>query len=131
MYDIPVMLGLMQITSLSLPVSSPFNEVSTRYTLQGQKVIFDQINLKSKDMAMTGSGEINFAEQRVSLWLSTTNPTLVGIPILGPLLTSANQELLRIHVKGTIDKPTVDAASFNTVATTVDEVFKGNDQENR
>jgi hypothetical protein len=131
MYDIPVMLGLMQITSLALPVTSPFNEVSTRYTLEGQKVIFDQINLKSKDMTMTGSGEMNFDRQNVSLWLSTTNPTLVGIPVLGPLLTTANQELLRIHVKGTIDQPTVAASSFNSVATTVDEVFKGTDQENR
>ena len=131
MYEIPVMLGLMQITNLALPVSSPFNDISTRYTLEGQKVIFDQIKLKSKDMQMTGNGEMNFAEQRVSLWLSTTNPNLVGIPILGPLLTGANQELLRIHVKGKIDQPKVDATSFNTVATTVDEVFNGNDQENR
>jgi hypothetical protein len=131
MYDIPVMLGLMQITSLALPVTSPFNEISTRYTLEGQKVIFDQINLKSKDMTMIGSGEMNFDTQNVSLWLSTTNPTLVGIPVLGPLLTTANQELLRIHVKGKIDKPTVAASAFNSVATTVDEVFKGTDQENR
>jgi hypothetical protein len=53
----------------------------------------------------------------------------VALPIVGPLLGGANQELLRIHIKGTIDRPKVSASTFDTVTTTVDEVFKGNDQE--
>jgi hypothetical protein len=65
----------------------------------------------------------------VSLWLATSNPALIALPIVGPLLGGANQELLRIHIKGTIDQPKVSATTFDTVTTTVDEVFKGNDQE--
>ena len=126
MYNIPVMLGLMQITNLALPVNSPFSQISTRYTLDGQKVIFETIDLKSKDMTMTGSGELDFALKRVSLWLVTNNPALVALPVLGPLLGGANQELLRIHIKGTIEEPKVTASTFDTVTTTVDQVFKGN-----
>ncbi len=65
----------------------------------------------------------------MSLWLATTNPALIALPIVGPLLGGANQELLRIHIKGTIDQPKVSASTFDTVTTTVDQVFKGNDQE--
>jgi len=129
MYNIPVMLGLMQITNLALPLHSPFSQISTRYTLEGQKVVFERIELKSNDMTMSGSGEMDFALRRVSLWLATNNPTLIALPVLGPLLSGANQELLRIHVKGTIEQPTVTASSFDTVTTTVDQVFKGTDQE--
>jgi hypothetical protein len=129
MYNIPVMLGLMQITNLALPLHSPFSQISTRYTLEGQKVVFERIELKSNDMTMSGSGEIDFALKRVSLWLATNNPTLIALPVLGPLLSGANQELLRIHVKGTIEQPTVSASTFDTVTTTVDQVFKGTDQE--
>jgi hypothetical protein len=129
MYNIPVMLGLMQITNLALPLSSPFSQISTRYTLEGRKVIFERIELKSNDMTMSGSGEMDFALKRVSLWLVTSNPALVALPVLGPLLSGANQELLRIHVKGTLDQPTVSASAFDTVTTTVDQVFKGTDQE--
>ncbi|MGD0138625.1 MAG: hypothetical protein ABSD28_07080 [Tepidisphaeraceae bacterium] len=129
MYNIPVMLGLMQITNLALPLHSPFSQISTRYTLEGQKVVFERIELKSNDMTMSGSGEIVFALKRVSLWLATNNPTLIALPVLGPLLSGANQELLRIHVKGTIEQPTVSASTFDTVTTTVDQVFKGTDQE--
>ena len=126
LYDIPVMLGLMQITNLQLPLNSPFDRITTRYTLEGQKVIFEKIDLKSNDVTMSGSGELDFAQRSVSLWLATNNPALIALPIVGPLLGGANQELLRVHIKGTIDQPKVSASTFDTVTTTVDQVFKGN-----
>jgi hypothetical protein len=126
LYNIPVMLGLMQITNLALPLNSPFSQISTRYTLDGQRVIFEKIDLRSKDMVMSGSGELNFELKSVSLWLVTSNPALVALPIIGPLLGGANEELLRIHVTGAIERPKVTASTFDTVTTTVDQVFKGN-----
>ncbi|MGD0463448.1 MAG: AsmA-like C-terminal domain-containing protein [Tepidisphaeraceae bacterium] len=126
MYNIPVMLGLMQITNLALPLNSPFTEISTRYSLDGEKVVFEQIDLKSKDMTMSGSGEMNFALKSVSLWLTTKNAALVALPVVGPLIGGANQELLRIHIKGTIEEPKVTASTFGTVTTTVDQVFQSN-----
>jgi hypothetical protein len=130
LYNIPLMLGLMQITNLQLPLSSPFNRIETRYTLEGQKATLEKIDLKSNDVTMSGTGELDFAKKRVSLWLATSNPALAALPVVGPLLGGADQELLRIHIKGTIDQPKVSASTFDTVTTTVDQVFKGNDQEN-
>jgi len=129
MYNIPVMLGLMQITNLGLPVSSPFTQISTRYSVDGQKVTFEKIDLKGKDLSMSGSGDLDFGLKQVSLWFTTNNTTLVALPIVGPLLGGANQELLRIHIKGTIQDPKVSASAFDTVRTTVDQVFRGNDTE--
>jgi hypothetical protein len=129
LYNIPVMLGLMQITNLQLPLSSPFKQIQTRYTLEGERVTFETIELKSNDVTMTGKGYLDFAAGQVSLWLATTNPALIALPVIGPLLGGANEELLRIHIKGTIDRPKISASTFDTVTTTVDQVFKGNDQE--
>jgi hypothetical protein len=123
------MLGLMQITNLQLPLSSPFKQIQTRYTLEGERVTFETIELKSNDVTMTGKGYLDFAAGQVSLWLATTNPALIALPVIGPLLGGANEELLRIHIKGTIDRPKISASTFDTVTTTVDQVFKGNDQE--
>jgi hypothetical protein len=131
MYNIPLMLGLMQITNLALPTTSPFNQISTRYTLEGQKVELEDISLRSNDVSMNGSGEMDFAKRQVSLWLATNNPTLVALPVIGPLLSGANQELLRVHIKGTIEQPKVSASTFDTVTTTVDQVFKGSDEEHQ
>jgi hypothetical protein len=104
-------------------LSSPFEEATTRYAIDGQQVVFDQIVLKSKSMTMTGDGQLDFAAKRVSLWFVTDNATLVNLPLVGALIRGAKQELLRIHVSGTIDQPVVSASSFNTITTTVDQVL--------
>jgi hypothetical protein len=41
------------------------------------------------------------------------------------LLQGARNELLTIHVRGSIQQPKVSGSSMNTFMTTVDEVFKG------
>jgi hypothetical protein len=128
MFNLPIMMGLLQITNLMLPLSSPFSEASVRYTIDGQQVGFDEIMLKSKQMTMNGSGILDFAAKRVSLWFVTDNPALVNIPAVGPLLHSAREELLKIHVGGTIEQPKVTASTFNTVTTTVDQVLSGADK---
>jgi len=128
LYNIPLVMGLLQITNLALPFTSPFSDATARYNIDGQKVNFEEINLRSKDMTMSGSGDLNFAAGKVSLWFVTDNPTLLSLPLVGPLLHGAKQELLKIHVSGTIEKPTVSARSFDSITTTVDQVFK-NDQQ--
>ena len=40
MYDIPIVLGRSQITNLALPISSPFSEATSRYSIDGPSVIF-------------------------------------------------------------------------------------------
>ncbi len=129
MYDVPIVQGLLQITNLDLPFTSPFSEATTRYNIDGQKISFEKIDLKSKDMTMSGSGELDFAAKKVSLWFVTDNPTLVSLPVVGPLIHGAKQELLKIHVTGTMEQPKVSASSFDTIKTTVDRVFNGEEQK--
>jgi hypothetical protein len=128
MYNLPIMMGLLQITNLMLPLSSPFSEASVRYTIDGQQIGFDEIMLKSKQMTMNGSGVLDFAAKRVSLWFVTDNPALVNIPAVGAIISGARQELLKIHVSGTIQQPKVTASTFNTITTTVDQVLSGADK---
>jgi len=129
LYNLPIMAGLLQITNLALPLTSPFSEATTGYSVDGQRVNFDRIDLKSNEMTMSGSGEMDFDKRKVSLWLVTDNAALVALPVVGPLLHSAKEELLKIHVEGTIQQPKVSASSFDTITTTVDQVFKGDEQK--
>jgi len=129
LYNIPLVMGLLQISNLTLPLTSPFSNATARYNLDGQKLAFEQINLRSKDMTMSGSGDLDFGAGKVSLWFVTDNPALLSLPLVGPLLHGAKQELLKIHVSGTIEKPKLSARSFDTITTTVDQVFKNDDQK--
>lgn len=125
MYRIPVVLGLLEIANLSLPINSPFSEGSARYGVEGERITLEQIELRSQNMLMQGSGFLDFGTKQVRLKFTTDNPNWPKIPLVGDLIQSARSELLQIHVKGTLTDPKVSAGTFNTVTTTVDEVLKG------
>ncbi|MBC8105666.1 MAG: hypothetical protein H7Z14_03680 [Anaerolineae bacterium] len=127
MYRIPLILGLLQITNLALPITSPFNEAAARYIVDGNRVTFESIELRAKDMLMQGSGHLDFGTKQVRLTFVTDNTTWPKLPIIGDFLQGARHELLQIYVKGTLEEPKVSAGAFGTVTTTVDEVLRGND----
>ena len=125
MYRIPLVLGLLQVTNLALPISGPFNEGTARYSLDGQRVTFEHIELRSDTMMMRGDGSLDFGMKSVALTFNTDNPGGLKLPFLHELWQGARSEMLKIHVRGTIQEPKVSATSMGTVWTTVDEVFKG------
>jgi hypothetical protein len=125
MYHIPLVLGLLQITNLSLPITSPFSEATARYSIEGQRVTFEQIELRAKEMMMQGTGHLDFDTKRVSMVFTTDNTTWPKLPIIGDLISSARHELLQINVAGTLQAPKVSATAMNTFTTTVDQVLQG------
>ena len=125
MYRIPLLLGLLQVTNLALPIAEPFHRGSARYSLDGQRVNFDQIELRSDTMLMTGTGHLDFGTKQVRMSFVTDNPSGIQVPILNDLLKGARNELLKINVKGTITQPKVETSVMGTFTTTVDEVLRG------
>jgi hypothetical protein len=93
--------------------------------VEGQEVVLEQISIKGKQMSMDGGGHIDFATHKVSLSLTTNNPNALTIPLVGAMLNGAQQEMLRIHVDGTLQEPKVSASSFDTFTTTIDQVLNG------
>jgi hypothetical protein len=127
---IPLVLGLLQVTNLALPLSSPFNEATAVYSLDGSKVIFERIKLTASNMLMEGNGSLDFETKKVDLAFTTDNPGgLMQLPFLKELWSGARNEMLKIRVRGTIQEPEVSAQSMGTFWTTVDEVFKGGDKK--
>lgn len=125
MYRIPLVLGLLQITNLALPITSPFSEAGVDYSVDGPRVTAEQITLRSKDMLMQGSGTIDFDTKKVRMSFTTDNPNWPKLPIVSDFVTVAKHELLKINVRGTLEEPKVRASSLNTFTTTIDEVLKG------
>jgi hypothetical protein len=129
MVQIPLLLGLFEVTNLSLPSASPFNEATARYAVEGQRVTFDQIQMRSDSLVMDGSGYLDFGTKKVRLNFSTDNPNMPKLPFIHDLWQGAKQELFQIQVRGSVKAPKVSAASLHTFTTTVDEVFSGNGTE--
>ncbi|MGN6626014.1 MAG: hypothetical protein ACTHLN_05290, partial [Tepidisphaeraceae bacterium] len=92
------------------------------YTIEGPRLIMDQIDLRATESVMQGSGEINFDSKQVDMRLSLANSAADALPIFGDLIKAARQDLLQIRVRGTLQAPKVQASAFNIFSTTVDDV---------
>ncbi len=129
MYQIPLVLGLLEVTDLSLPTTAPFNQATARYAVDGRRVTFEQLQMRGDNLVMGGTGWLDFGTKRVRMNFTTDNPRMVGVPVLHDLWQGAKNELLQIQVRGTVQDPQVSAASLHTFTTTVDEVFSGRGNE--
>ena len=125
LYRVPVVFGMLQVAHLALPIKSPFTEATTRYSVDGNKVTFDSIELRAKDMIMQGSGWLNFATKRLEMTFVTDNPNWPKIPLIDDLIEGAKRELLQVRVTGTVEEPKVKARAMSTFTTTIDEITKG------
>ena len=73
MYRIPLVLGLLQVTNLALPISSPFNEATAVDNLDGDRVMFEQIKLAAQH-AHGRPGSLDFGTKKVDLGSPPTTP---------------------------------------------------------
>ena len=124
MYQLPLVLGLLQITNLALPVNTPMKEATARYTVDGQRINFDAISLRSDTLLMNGEGHLDYGTRQVAMTFTTDNPNAPHIPFLSELWRNAQQEFFKIEVRGTVQEPQVSNAALNTITTTVDQVFR-------
>jgi len=129
LYQVPLILGLLRVTNLALPISSPFNEATARYSVDGNKVTFESIELRAPDMVMQGSGSMNFSTKKVKMSFVTDNPRWPKLPILGDLIQGAKDEMFQIHVNGTIEDLKVSGKVMNTFQTTIDEILKSAEKQ--
>ena len=125
LYQIPLMLGLLQVTNLSLPLGGPFTKGTARYSVDGTRVNFEQMDLRSDSMIVIGNGYLDFGTRKVSMTLTTDNAAGLKIPFINDLWQGARRELFRINVRGTVQAPKVEPTSMGIFTTTIDEVFKG------
>ena len=122
MLNVPMVLGVTQIVSLSLPFTGGFREATASYSLDGDRVTFDGIQLESAEMKIKGDGWLDLGERKVSLDFYTASAGK-GLPVIGKLLDAARKELFQLKVRGSLSEPQLKAGTMQTITTTVDEML--------
>ncbi len=115
-YNVPLSMGLLQIATLRLPVSSAFDRAKVSYTIQGNSVKFSKIQLHSPGVDLLGQGTMDLNNQHVDLELITQSPSGTSIPILGLFVGMARSQLLQLHVHGPISHPHITPIPLRILA---------------
>ncbi len=106
-YDVPMAMGLMQIATLRLPISTDFQHANVRYTIHNNVVRFKPISLRSAGVNLVGEGTLNLKTTTLNLRLLTQSPQGTRVPVLGWLFGLARSQLLELRVSGPVAHPTI------------------------
>ena len=101
MTNSPLTFSILQLSQLMLPVSSSLEFAEIAFTIDGEKMIFDDFLLSSPSVTLEGTGEMSLEDWRIALRLFPKGT----IPIFSDIVGTITGTLYAINVKGTLDEP--------------------------
>ncbi len=105
-YELPLVVSLLSIMRAKAPGPTAFTESHIAFQVNGPHVLLKQVDLRGDALDLGGHGELTLDGQTnpIKLELHTT----VGrgaIPLISGMFSEASQQLLKIHVDGTLEAP--------------------------
>lgn len=103
LYEVPLAMWALQLSALTLPVSTSFREAEIAYFVEGNEVIFERLLLDSPAMSLIGRGVLNYESKALDMRFNTSSK--LRAPLLTPLWEGLRDLFMSIHVTGTLEKP--------------------------
>ena len=101
MTNSPLTLSIVQLSQLMLPVSDSLEFAEISFTIDGNRMVFDDFYLSSPTLRLDGSGEMSLLDWELALRLYPKGT----VPILSDLIGGMTGTLFAINVKGTLGAP--------------------------
>ncbi len=129
LYDLPLSLGLLQVTHLSLPTTRSFNSARISYYMQGRRITFERLSLESESMRLAGEGSMDYGTGKLDLTLTSSNPGGLNLGPITDLIDGLRNELVTIRVTGTLDEPVREVRQLSGLSQAWQDVFGGGESE--
>ena len=111
-YELPLMIALLKILSIREPDRSAFSQSDIDFRIEGTHVYFDRINFNGDAISLEGTGEMNLDRQIRLTFRAMLGRQEVHLPLLRDVLGGASQQIMLIHVGGTLEDPVVKREAF-------------------
>ncbi|HEV3005263.1 MAG TPA: AsmA-like C-terminal region-containing protein, partial [Pirellulales bacterium] len=122
LFQLPVLVALLKTLSGRPPSTTAFNTGDVDFRIEGEHVYLNRIDCKGDAISLRGKGELNF-DRTIKLTFHTVlGHDDVRIPILDKLGAGASQQILLIHVGGTLDEPITRREPFPTLAQALEQL---------
>jgi hypothetical protein len=114
-YELPIMVSLLKILSGRVPDSTAFTKSNVDFHIQGEHVLLDHITLSGDAVSLYGQGQMNFERQIDLTFHSLGGNDDYRPPLLRKVMGGASQQIMQIHVEGTLDHPVTRSEAFPVV----------------
>jgi hypothetical protein len=130
-YELPVMIALLKMLRTRRPDRSAFSQSDIDFRIEGGHIYFDRIKFSGDTISLVGAGEMNLQSE-----IRLTLHAMVGrgerdVPLLHDLLGGASQQIMLIHVGGTLQNPETTREPFPGVARALQQLQSDPDAQRR
>jgi hypothetical protein len=116
LYRLPPLLAILHVINLSVPEESAFQSAKADFTLVGDELQLQGIELLGTALALIGEGTMALSTQSLDLRLITVSPhRWAQVPVVSEMLEGMARELMEVEVTGTLEKPQATAKPLRNV----------------
>jgi len=124
MLKVPFLLAMMQVIHLAIGDDNAFHDARLTFIVDGDELIFEEIDLRGKALSMVGAGRVKTATQEMDLTLLVGSPLrLPRIEVLSELMEGFARELVEVRVEGTFGKPSFRAEIVRSIKKTLETIL--------
>lgn len=122
-YQVPVMLSLLKVLKIRQPDTTAFTSSDIDFRMEGEHVYLDRINFNGDLISLKGHGELGLDRHIALKFYTLVGRQEFSLPAVRAMLQQASQQILLIHVNGTLDDPRMTREALPALKETLDQLF--------
>jgi len=111
-YELPLMIALLKILSIREPDRSAFSESDVDFVVEGPHVYFPRIEFRGDVISLEGRGEMDLQTAIRLTFRARLGRRQFAFPGIKELLGGASEQIMLIHVGGTLQNPVTTREPF-------------------
>ena len=115
LFELPVMIALLKPLSGRLPDTTAFNTADVDFRIEGEHIYLNKIHCNGDAVSLRGSGEMGIDRSIQLSFYAVVGRGDAPFPLLDKVVSAASQQIMQIHVNGTLDNPVTRNAVFPNV----------------
>ena len=121
-YELPLLVAMLKMLRNRTPDSTAFNRCDMRFSIQGEHIHFEQLNLLGDAVSLYGNGETDFNRKLDLVFYTLIGPADLPIPLWKTIAGHVSQQGLQLKVVGTLDDPKIERKALPAVNDMLDQL---------
>ena len=121
-YELPLLVGLLKVLRSATPDSTAFNQIDTKYRIEGRHVYLDQLDFLGDAVSLLGKGETNFDQQLNLVFHGVVGRNEIRLPLVKNFFDQVGQQTLQMYVDGTLSDPQIHTQALPGINNLIQQI---------
>jgi hypothetical protein len=121
-YELPVLVSMLKVLRNRTPDKTAFNRCDMQFTVEGEQIYFQHLNLLGDAVSLYGKGETGFDRHLDLVFFTLIEPANLPIPLLKTIAGQVSQQTLQLNVVGTWDNAEVNPETLPGVSQMLQQI---------